>query len=98
MTTLIIPTKNDDPAQIEGIAAFIAGLDPGIPLHLSAYHPQHEYTLPPTPAGTVRRLAEVARKHLKHVYAGNLGRRVLGHGRAGSAGTCWCGASAGTSR
>ena len=61
VTTLIIPTKNDDPSQIEGIAAFIAGMDPGIPLHLSAYHPQHTYTLPPTPAGTVRRLAAVAR-------------------------------------
>jgi pyruvate formate lyase activating enzyme len=73
VTTLIIPTKNDDPAQIEGIAGFIAGLDPDIPLHLSAYHPQHEYTLPPTPASTVRRLAEVARKHLKYVYTGNLG-------------------------
>ena len=36
VTTLIIPTKNDDPAQIDGIAGFIAGLDPGIPLHLSA--------------------------------------------------------------
>jgi pyruvate formate lyase activating enzyme len=73
VTTLIIPTKNDDPAQIEGIARFIAGLNPGIPLHLSAYHPQHKYTLPPTPPGTVRRLAEVARKHLKYVYVGNLG-------------------------
>lgn len=73
VTTLIIPTKNDDPAQVEGIAGFIAGIDPAIPLHLSAYHPQHRYTLPPTPAGTVRRLAEAARKHLKHVYVGNLG-------------------------
>jgi len=73
LTTLIIPTKNDDPVQIDGIAGFIAGLDPGIPLHLSAYNPQHEYTLPPTPAATVRRLAEVARKRLRYVYTGNLG-------------------------
>jgi pyruvate formate lyase activating enzyme len=73
VTTLIIPTKNDDPAQVEGIAGFIAGLDPAIPLHLSAYHPQHEYTLPPTPAATVRRLADVARKKLRYVYTGNLG-------------------------
>jgi pyruvate formate lyase activating enzyme len=72
VTTLVIPTKNDDPAQIEGIAGFIASLDPGIPLHLSAYHPQHKYTLPPTPPDTVRRLAEVARKRLRHVYVGNL--------------------------
>jgi pyruvate formate lyase activating enzyme len=76
VTTLIIPTKNDDPAQIDGIAGFIAGLDPGIPLHLSAYHPQHEYTLPPTPAATVRRLAEVARKRLRYVYTGNLGEEA----------------------
>jgi pyruvate formate lyase activating enzyme len=76
VTTLIIPTKNDDPAQIEGIAGFIAGLDPDIPLHLSAYHPQHAYTIPPTPPGTVRRLAEVARRHLRYVYIGNLGVEV----------------------
>jgi len=73
VTTLIIPTKNDDPAQIEGIAGFLAGLDPGIPLHLSAYYPQNEYTIPPTPPSTVLRLAEVARKRLRHVYVGNLG-------------------------
>jgi pyruvate formate lyase activating enzyme len=73
VTTLVIPTKNDDPAQIEGIAGFIAGLDPGIPLHLSAYYPQHRYTVPPTPPSTVRRLAEVARRTLRHVYVGNLG-------------------------
>jgi len=73
VTTLIIPTKNDDPAQIEGIAGFIAGLDPDIPLHLSAYHPQHRYRIPPTPPATVRRLAEVARRHLRYVYVGNMG-------------------------
>ena len=73
ITTLIIPTKNDDPAQIEGIAGFIAGLDPDIPLHLSGYHPQYKYTVPPTPPDTVRRLADVARKYLRYVYTGNLG-------------------------
>jgi pyruvate formate lyase activating enzyme len=73
VTTLVIPTKNDDPAQIEGIAGFIAGLDHDIPLHLSGYHPQYKYEVPPTPAATVRRLAEVARKRLSYVYTGNLG-------------------------
>jgi pyruvate formate lyase activating enzyme len=73
VTTLIIPTKNDDPAQVEGIAGFIAGIDPAIPLHLSAYHPQYKYTLPPTPPSTVRKLAEVARRRLRHVYTGNIG-------------------------
>jgi pyruvate formate lyase activating enzyme len=73
VTTLIIPTKNDSPAQIEGIARFLASLDPRIPLHLSRYTPQHRYTIPPTPVETVRRLAEVARAYLPFVYMGNVG-------------------------
>jgi pyruvate formate lyase activating enzyme len=73
VTTLVIPTKNDDPSQIDGIARFIASLDPSIPLHLSCYHPQHKYTIPPTTFSTVKALAEVAKKHLHYVYLGNVG-------------------------
>jgi pyruvate formate lyase activating enzyme len=73
ITTLIVPTKNDDPAQVEGIAGFIAGIDPAIPLHLSAYHPQYKYDLPPTPPASVRKLADVASKQLRFVYTGNIG-------------------------
>ena len=73
VTTLVIPTKNDDPAQIEDIARFIASLDPAIPLHLSCYYPQYRYTLPPTSPDTVKKLAEVARRHLRFVYVGNVG-------------------------
>ncbi len=73
VTTLVIPTKNDSTEQIEGIARFLASLDPRIPLHLSRYTPQHHYTIPPTPVETVKRLAGVARAHLPHVYMGNVG-------------------------
>jgi pyruvate formate lyase activating enzyme len=73
VTTLVIPTKNDDPAQIEEIARFLASLDKDIPLHLSCYYPTYKYTLPPTPPETVRALAEVARRHLSFVYIGNVG-------------------------
>jgi pyruvate formate lyase activating enzyme len=73
ITTLVIPTKNDTIDQIEGIARFIASLDPGIPFHLSAYHPQYRYAIPPTSAATLRKLAEVARQHLRFVYTGNIG-------------------------
>jgi pyruvate formate lyase activating enzyme len=73
ITTLVIPTKNDTVDQIEGIARFIASLDPGIPFHLSAYHPQYRYEIPATPAATLRTLAEVAKRHLKFVYVGNIG-------------------------
>ena len=73
VTTLVIPGRNDDPRQIEGIARFLAGLNPAIPLHLSAYHPDFNYDVDPTPPQTVRKLAEEARRHLQFVYAGNLG-------------------------
>jgi pyruvate formate lyase activating enzyme len=73
VTTLVIPTKNDSPEEIESIARFLASLNPDIPYHLSAYYPQNKYTIPPTPPATLQRLAEVARKHLRYVYLGNVG-------------------------
>ncbi|UCF98688.1 MAG: AmmeMemoRadiSam system radical SAM enzyme [Spirochaetaceae bacterium] len=73
VTTLVIPTKNDSPEEIESIARFLASLSADIPYHLSAYYPQHQYRIPPTPPSTLHKLAEVARKHLSHVYLGNVG-------------------------
>jgi pyruvate formate lyase activating enzyme len=73
VTTLVIPTKNDDPAQIEGIARFLASLDRHIPLHLSCYYPQYHYELPATDPETVKTLVQAARQHLSFVYAGNVG-------------------------
>jgi pyruvate formate lyase activating enzyme len=73
VTTLVIPTKNDSPDEIDAIARFLSGLDPEIPYHLSCYYPTYRYTIPPTSSETVRRLAETARKHLSFVYLGNVG-------------------------
>ncbi len=73
VTTLVIPGKNDDPGQIEGIARFLQSLDPSIPFHLSRYYPQYQYKVPPTPASTITKLMEVAKRHLPYVYAGNIG-------------------------
>ncbi len=73
VTTLVIPTRNDDAAQVEAMAAFLAGLDPDIPYHLSCYYPAYRCTIPPTPPETVRRLAAAARAHLRYVYLGNVG-------------------------
>src|SRR5208283_1034338 len=44
VTTLVIPTMNDEREQIEGIARFVASLGTEIPLHLSAYHPDYKYS------------------------------------------------------
>lgn len=71
-TTLVIPGKNDEPDQIDGIAGFLASLSPDIPLHLSAYRPMYRYTAPATPSASIRRLVDVAGRRLRYVYAGNV--------------------------
>ena len=76
-TTLVIPGKNDDDGQIDGIAAFLASLSADIPLHLSAYRPMYRYTVAPTPQSTIERMSVVARRHLRYVYPGNLGSQAV---------------------
>ena len=73
LTTLAIPTKNDDPEEMEREAEWIASISPDIPLHLSRFFPRYKVDdLPPTPAETIYRLKDIAQKKLKYVYTGNL--------------------------
>lgn len=72
VTTLIIPDENDSPQEIDALAAWLASVDPKIPLHVSRFFPRHHMThRAPTPVDTVYHLADVARAHLRHVYTGN---------------------------
>jgi pyruvate formate lyase activating enzyme len=73
VTTLVIPGYNDSEEEILEIAAFLADLDPNIPLHLSCYYPAYRFTAPPTPPETVFHLAKAAGKILNYVYPGNVG-------------------------
>ncbi|HEY4743251.1 MAG TPA: AmmeMemoRadiSam system radical SAM enzyme [Desulfuromonadaceae bacterium] len=75
LTTLVIPGENDDPAELEGIAAFIAQeLGPDVPWHISRFFPQHRMTdLGPTPAATLSRAVEAGhRAGLRYIYEGNI--------------------------
>ena len=73
LTTLAIPTKNDDPEEMEREAEWIASISPDILLHLSRFFPRYKVDdLPPTPAETIYRLKDIAQKKLKYVYTGNL--------------------------
>ena len=73
LTTLAIPTKNDDPEEMEREAEWIASISPDIPLHLSRFFPRYKVDyLPPTPAETIYRLKDIAQKKLKYVYTGTL--------------------------
>ena len=73
LTTLVIPTKNDDPEEIGREVEWIASISPEIPLHLRRFFPRYKVDdLPPTPAETIYRLKDIAEKKLKYVYTGNL--------------------------
>ena len=72
VTTLVIPGLNDDPAEIDAAAAWLASLDDDIAYHLTRFFPCHLFAdRTPTPVEDVYRLADVARRHLSHVYTGN---------------------------
>lgn len=78
LTTLVIPTKNDDPEEMEREVEWITSISPEIPLHLSRFFPRYKVDdLPPTPAETIYRLKDIAQKKLKYVYTGNLWVSVL---------------------
>ncbi len=72
VTTLVIPGRNDSEEEMRGISAFLAGLSPDIPLHLSAYRPMYKYSVPPTSEGSLRALARIASEKLRYVYVGNV--------------------------
>jgi pyruvate formate lyase activating enzyme len=75
ITTLLIPGKNDSPAEIEGMTKWIAReLGPDVPLHFTAFHPDYKMDdLPPTPASTLARSRAIALANgLRYVYTGNV--------------------------
>ena len=74
VTTLLIPGLNDDPAELEEAANFIADeLGPETPWHLSRFFPAYRMQdVAPTPEATLTRAIEIARAAgLHYVYAGN---------------------------
>lgn len=72
LTTLIVPGENDSEGQMEQLAAWVAGVDDKIPLHVTRFFPRWKMAdRPPTKVETVCRLADVAGRHLKHVFTGN---------------------------
>ena len=73
VTTLVVPGRNDNDADIDAIAAFVASISPDIPLHVTRFFPRWRMTdAAPTPAATVRRLADLARRRLTRVLTGNI--------------------------
>ena len=72
LTTLIVPGENDSRKEMEAEAAWIASIDPGIPLHVTRFFPRWRMQdRSATDVETVYELAQVARAYLKHVWVGN---------------------------
>lgn len=78
IVTLLIPGFNDSTDEIKAMAAFIAGVSPDIPWHVTAFHPDYKMTDPEaTPVDTLIGAAEIGYSAgLNFVYAGNLPGRV----------------------
>ncbi|MFA4029673.1 MAG: hypothetical protein GDYSWBUE_000966 [Candidatus Fervidibacterota bacterium] len=75
VTTLIVPTVNDDPSELRDIARFIAmelGVD--TPWHISRFFPAYKMTtLFPTPIDKLRQAYEIGKEEgLRYVYLGNV--------------------------
>lgn len=71
VTTLIVPTVNDSPAELAAMAAFLREeLGPDTPWHLTRFHPAYALRhLPVTPRATLHQARAVAREAgLRYVY------------------------------
>ncbi len=78
IVTLLIPGFNDSTDELQRLTAFVAGVSPDIPWHVTAFHGDYKMTGPgDTTAGMLVRAADIgAASGLRHVYAGNLPGRV----------------------
>ncbi len=72
LTNLIIPTLNDSDEDLIALFDFVQSVSDMIPIHLSAYHPDHKLDIPGTSAETMLRAHQLASERLKYVYVGNM--------------------------
>ena len=75
ITTLLIPGKNDSDEELTALSKWVKDeLGADVPLHFSAFHPDHKMPdIPPTPPATLVRARNIALKQgLHYVYTGNV--------------------------
>ncbi|MBA3231512.1 MAG: AmmeMemoRadiSam system radical SAM enzyme [Acidobacteria bacterium] len=78
LVTLLIPGFNDSADEIERMTAFVAGVSPDIPWHVTAFHKDYRMNDPEnTTPDMLVRAAEIGQRNgLRYVYAGNLPGQV----------------------
>lgn len=73
ITNLVIPGKNDTDTQFEALADWISkNLGRKTPLHLSAYRPEYQLTIGPTPGASLENGYRICSLALDYVYVGNV--------------------------
>lgn len=75
LTTLLIPGHNDSDDELRRMSEWLVDeIGPDVPLHFSAFHPDHHMRdVPPTPPQTLRRARRIALDAgLRFVYVGNV--------------------------
>jgi pyruvate formate lyase activating enzyme len=85
VVTNVIPSLNDDDAQLEAIARWIyEELGELTPWHVTRFFPMHQLQhLPPTPLSTIEHAVALGRAAgLKFVYAGNVPGQCILWGRS----------------
>jgi pyruvate formate lyase activating enzyme len=78
IVTLLIPGFNSSRDELSRLTAFVAGVSPDIPWHVTAFHGDYKMTDPEnTTAEMLLEAADIGRASgLRYVYAGNLPGRV----------------------
>ncbi|HOO16816.1 MAG TPA: AmmeMemoRadiSam system radical SAM enzyme [Phycisphaerae bacterium] len=78
LVTLLVPGMNDSDEELKQMTAFIAGVSPQIPWHVTAFHPDYKMTQPPrTTSEMLERAYDIGRQAgLQFIYAGNLPGQV----------------------
>jgi pyruvate formate lyase activating enzyme len=74
LVTLLIPGFNDSEDELQRLTAFVAGVSPDIPWHVTAFHKDYRMQDPADtrPADLARAAAIGREAGLRYVYAGNL--------------------------
>jgi pyruvate formate lyase activating enzyme len=79
IVTLVVPGFSDDPEDMKRMADFLAGIDPLMPWHMTAFHPDYKMTdgYRQTVADDLLKIVEFGQNAgLKYMYPGNLPGQV----------------------
>jgi len=79
VVTLVVPGFSDHPDDLKRMAEFLAGVDPLMPWHMTAFHPNYKMTdgFRATTADDLLKIVEYGRQAgLRYMYPGNLPGQV----------------------